>query len=224
MVPSTGATSDTGPCATEVAMTNVDKVREYLLDLQGRITTACAQVDGAGFIRDKWSKGKGEPLQGDGITAILEGGGVFERAGCGFSHVVGPRLPPSATQNRPELAGAPFEAMGVSLVFHPRNPYVPTVHMNVRMISRGAPERRRAGVLVRRRDGPDALLRLRAGCGAFPQRVQESAGALRRRQIPALQDLVRRLFLLEASRRTTRHRRHLLRRLCRRRLRRTASR
>jgi len=60
---------------------------------------------------------------------------VFERAGCGFSHVRGPRLPPSATQHRPELAGAPFEAMGVSLVFHPRNPYVPTVHMNVRMLA-----------------------------------------------------------------------------------------
>jgi hypothetical protein len=64
---------------------------------------------------------------------------VFERAGCGFSHVRGPKLPPSATQHRPELAGAPFEAMGVSLVFHPRNPYVPTVHMNVRMIAAGAP-------------------------------------------------------------------------------------
>jgi coproporphyrinogen III oxidase len=64
---------------------------------------------------------------------------VFERAGCGFSHVRGPKLPPSATQHRPELAGAPFEAMGVSLVFHPRNPYVPTVHMNVRMIAAGHP-------------------------------------------------------------------------------------
>jgi coproporphyrinogen III oxidase len=74
-------------------------------------------------------------LQGNGITKILENGAVFERAGCGFSHVRGPKLPPSATQHRPELAGAPFEAMGVSLVFHPRNPYVPTVHMNVRMIA-----------------------------------------------------------------------------------------
>ena len=62
---------------------------------------------------------------------------VFERAGCGFSHVRGAKLPPSATQHRPELAGAPFEAMGVSLVFHPRNPYAPTVHMNVRMIAAG---------------------------------------------------------------------------------------
>jgi coproporphyrinogen III oxidase len=95
-------------------MTNVDKVREYLLDLQDRITTACAQVDGADFIRDKWGKGKGEPLQGDGITAILEAGGVFERAGCGFSHVVGPRLPTSATQSRPELAGRPVRGHGRS--------------------------------------------------------------------------------------------------------------
>jgi coproporphyrinogen III oxidase len=118
-----------------MAMTNVDMVRDYLLDLQDRITTACTQVDGAAFVRDKWNKAKEEPLQGDGITAILEGGQVFERAGCGFSHVVGPRLPGSATQNRPELAGAPFEALGVSLVFHPRNPYAPTVHMNVRMIT-----------------------------------------------------------------------------------------
>ena len=86
------------------------------------------------FARDAWQKEPGETLQGQGLTCILEGGEVFERAGVGFSHVSGPRLPPSATQHRPELAGAPFAAMGVSLVFHPRNPYVPTVHMNVRMI------------------------------------------------------------------------------------------
>ncbi len=110
-------------------------VRTYLLGLQSRITGAIAAIDGQDFIADPWQKAAGEPLQGDGITAILEGGAVFERAGCGFSHVRGSKLPPSATQHRPELAGAPFEAMGVSLVFHPRNPYVPTVHMNVRMIS-----------------------------------------------------------------------------------------
>jgi len=99
------------------------------------------QVEGEGgarFLSDTWSKGPGERLQGDGITRIMEGGRVFERAGCGFSHVRGPQLPPSATQHRPELAGAPFEAMGVSLVFHPRNPFVPTVHMNVRMIAAGS--------------------------------------------------------------------------------------
>ena len=86
------------------------------------------------FARDAWQKEPGETLQGQGLTCILEGGEVFERAGVGFSHVSGPRLPPSATQHRPELAGAPFAAMGVSLGFHPRNLYVPTVHMNVRMI------------------------------------------------------------------------------------------
>ncbi len=114
--------------------------RHYLLDLQTRITTALETVEGEGgarFLADAWQKPAGEKLQGDGITQILENGHVFERAGCGFSHVRGPQLPPSATQHRPELAGAPFEAMGVSLVFHPRNPYVPTVHMNVRMISAG---------------------------------------------------------------------------------------
>ena len=110
-------------------------VRTYLVGLQTRITDALAALDGGSFVVDPWEKPAGEILQGNGITKILEEGAVFERAGCGFSHVRGPKLPPSATQHRPELAGAPFEAMGVSLVFHPRNPYVPTVHMNVRMIA-----------------------------------------------------------------------------------------
>ena len=112
------------------------KVRDYLLGLQESITSAIAEEDGEGrFITDRWHKDAHEPLTGDGVTRIMEGGAVFERAGCGFSHVHGASLPPSATHHRPELAGAPFEAMGVSLVFHPRNPYVPTVHMNVRMIA-----------------------------------------------------------------------------------------
>lgn len=119
---------------------STEQVRTYLQELQTRITTAIAQLDGqAAFVRDAWQKPAGEALQGDGITQILENGAVFERAGVGFSHVHGPRLPPSATQHRPQLAGAPFEALGVSLVFHPLNPYVPTVHMNVRMISAGHP-------------------------------------------------------------------------------------
>ncbi len=115
-------------------MNDIALVRDYLLGLQRRIVTACTQLDGQCFLRDEWKKEMGEPLQGDGVTMILEGGAVFERAGCGFSHVTGPRLPPSATQHRPELGGCAFEALGVSLVFHPRNPYVPTVHMNVRML------------------------------------------------------------------------------------------
>ena len=121
----------------------IDTVRDYLLGLQTRITSEIAKLDGGSFLVDAWAKEPGETLQGNGITQILEGGAVFERAGCGFSHVTGPRLPQSATQHRPELAGAPFEAAGVSLVFHPRNPYAPTVHMNVRMLSaepQGGPE------------------------------------------------------------------------------------
>lgn len=113
----------------------VQAVRDYLLGLQSRITGAIASLDGGAFRVDAWEKEPGEMLQGNGITQILENGPVFERAGCGFSHVRGPRLPGSATQHRPELAGAPFEALGVSLVFHPRNPYAPTVHMNVRMLA-----------------------------------------------------------------------------------------
>jgi coproporphyrinogen III oxidase len=114
---------------------NPQTVAHYLRGLQNGITSAIGQVDGGSFLADAWEKAPHEPLQGRGVTQILEDGAVFERAGCGFSHVQGQSLPPSATQNRPELNGAPFEALGVSLVFHPRNPYVPTVHMNVRMLS-----------------------------------------------------------------------------------------
>ena len=117
----------------------VSAVRSYLMGLQERITSTIAAMDDRAFLSESWEKSPDEALQGNGITRILEGGALFERAGCGFSHVRGPKLPPSATQHRPELAGAPFEAMGVSLVFHPRNPFVPTVHMNVRMISAAQP-------------------------------------------------------------------------------------
>lgn len=119
---------------------DTNAVKNYLINLQDRITTTVAQMDGNKFLSDAWEKPQGEPLQGRGITRILESGHVFERAGCGFSHVTGPQLPPSATHARPELSGAPFEAMGVSLVFHPRNPYAPTVHMNVRMLSAQTPD------------------------------------------------------------------------------------
>lgn len=133
------------PDSTLQPAASVQRVREYLVGLQARITEALEAVEGpleqggARFLADPWNKGPQERLRGDGITKIMENGRVFERAGCGFSHVKGAQLPPSATQHRPELAGAPFEAMGVSLVFHPRNPYVPTVHMNVRMIAAAGP-------------------------------------------------------------------------------------
>jgi coproporphyrinogen III oxidase len=114
----------------------VGVVRDYLVGLQQRIVDALEAEDPQGrFIRDEWSKPPGERLQGSGITRLVEQGALLERGGVGFSQVRGPALPPSATQHRPELAGAPFEAMGVSLVFHPRNPHVPTVHMNVRMLA-----------------------------------------------------------------------------------------
>ena len=110
-------------------------MRAYLLGLQDRIISAFEAEDGKPFIRDAWVRGPEERLQGDGCSRLVEEGNLLERGGCNFSHVKGPSLPPSATQHRPELAGRPFEAMGVSLVFHPRNPYVPTVHMNVRMLA-----------------------------------------------------------------------------------------
>ncbi|MEK8050806.1 oxygen-dependent coproporphyrinogen oxidase [Ideonella sp. DXS22W] len=110
-------------------------VRAYLLGLQQRIVETMAALDGKAFLTDAWTREPGGRLQGDGKTQLVEEGGLLERGGCNFSHVKGTQLPPSATAHRPELAGAPFEAMGVSLVFHPRNPHVPTVHMNVRMFA-----------------------------------------------------------------------------------------
>jgi len=113
-----------------------DAVRAYLLGLQERIVAAMEEEGGDVFIRDAWQRPSGGRLEGDGISRLVEDGTLLERGGCGFSHVKGAALPPSATQHRAaDLAGAPFEAMGVSLVFHPRNPYVPTVHMNVRMLA-----------------------------------------------------------------------------------------
>lgn len=106
-----------------------DIVREYLLDLQERICTALELEDGvARFSEDTWRREEG----GGGRTRVMEGGAVFEKAGISFSDVRGSRLPPSATTARPQLVGARFRAMGVSLVCHPENPHVPTTHMNVR--------------------------------------------------------------------------------------------
>ncbi|MEN9626913.1 MAG: hypothetical protein RJA10_139, partial [Pseudomonadota bacterium] len=114
---------------------NTLPVREYLLGLQSRIVTTMQAEDGKTFLSDGWTRPAGGRLEGDGLSQLVEEGHLLERGGCNFSHVRGQGLPPSATQHRPELAGAPFEAMGVSLVFHPRNPQVPTVHMNVRMFA-----------------------------------------------------------------------------------------
>ena len=120
-------------------------VRDYLLGLQHRIISALEVEGGEPFVRDAWTREPGGKLQGDGLSRLIEGSELLERGGCNFSHVKGTSLPPSATQHRPDLAGASFEAMGVSLVIHPRNPYVPTVHLNVRMFA-ALPEGREAVV------------------------------------------------------------------------------
>jgi coproporphyrinogen III oxidase len=116
-------------------MSQPDKkaVKEFLLDLQDRICAALEKEDGATeFQEDAWEREPGENLGGGGRTRVLTEGKVFEQAGVNFSHVSGSNLPASATAHRPELAGRSFEAMGVSLVIHPHNPYVPTSHANVR--------------------------------------------------------------------------------------------
>jgi coproporphyrinogen III oxidase len=113
-------------------------VRAYLLSLQDSICAALAAEDGgADFRTDEWTRAEaGQPgLGGGGRTRLLAEGAVFEKAGVAFSHVRGDKLPPSATAHRPELAGRAWEALGVSLVIHPRNPYVPTSHANVRFFS-----------------------------------------------------------------------------------------
>jgi coproporphyrinogen III oxidase len=108
-----------------------EQVKTYLTSLQNKIIAALEAVDGKKFIRDNWTRDEG----GGGISAMLEDGKVFERAGVGMSHVFGEKMPPSASAHRPELAGRSWEAIGVSLVLHPRNPYAPTVHMNVRFFT-----------------------------------------------------------------------------------------
>lgn len=110
---------------------NPEAVKAYLLELQNRIVQALETVDGKPFLRDAWERPEG----GGGISRLVEEGNVIERGGVNFSHVAGAKLPPSAAASRPDLGGKPWEAMGVSLVLHPRNPYAPTVHMNVRFFT-----------------------------------------------------------------------------------------
>jgi coproporphyrinogen III oxidase len=112
-------------------------VKTYLLQLQQQICAALAAADGGdGFREDSWER----PGGGGGRSRVLEEGLVFEKGGVNFSHVYGDALPPSATAQRPELAGRSFQAMGVSLVIHPRNPYVPTSHANVRFFIAERPD------------------------------------------------------------------------------------
>jgi len=114
---------------TKIDSAQVDFVRNYLMGLQDTICNAFENLDGGdSFREDSWTRDEG----GGGRSRVMEGGKVFEKAGINFSHVHGAELPASATATRPELAGRSFQAMGVSLVIHPHNPYVPTSHANVR--------------------------------------------------------------------------------------------
>ncbi len=112
-----------------------ERVKEFLLELQQLIVERMQQIDGKTFRRDGWERPEG----GGGLSCLVEDGDVLERGGVNFSHVKGDKLPPSASAHRPELAGRRWEAMGVSLVMHPRNPYAPTVHMNVRFFVAESP-------------------------------------------------------------------------------------
>jgi coproporphyrinogen III oxidase len=112
---------------------NPGAVSEYFTGLQASIVAALERLDGGTFRGDSWTRAEG----GGGVARVIEDGALFERGGVNFSRVQGSTLPPSATAARPQLAGRAFEAMGVSLVLHPRNPYCPTVHMNVRLFAAG---------------------------------------------------------------------------------------
>ncbi len=114
---------------------NTSAARTYFVELQERIVARLEAIDGKSFRRDEWTRAEG----GGGISRIIEDGNVFERGGVNFSHVTGARLPPAATAAHPGIEGRAWEAQGVSLVLHPRNPYAPTVHLNVRMFVAHAP-------------------------------------------------------------------------------------
>lgn len=111
-------------------MDTTQQVKEFFIGLQERIVACLEEVDGKRFRRDQWERPEG----GGGLSCVMEEGNVLERGGVNYSHVFGGGLPASATAARPELSGRSFEAMGVSLVLHPRNPYAPTVHLNVRYL------------------------------------------------------------------------------------------
>ena len=230
---STAATSATGriqrkcsrPGTESIGVAAMDtSVTNYLTGLQDRIV---------GEVRASLTASRSCAIPGSapraaaGVSRLIEEGNLFERGGVSFSHVIGTKLPPSASAHRPELAGRPCEAMGVSLVLHPRNPYVPTVHMNVRFFVAKSPRRRGEG----RCGGSAAAWTSRRTTASrrtashFHRACNRDALAPFGRRVPsALQEMVRRVLLPQAPQGAARHRRHLLRRLQRAGLRRRASR
>lgn len=124
----------------------VDKhaVKAFLMSLQDSICAQLEALDGNEFVEDAWQREQG----GGGRSRVIRDGQVFEQGGVNFSHVFGDKMPASATAHRPELAGRQFEAMGVSLVLHPKNPYIPTSHANVRFSLQRKKAKHRFGGLV----------------------------------------------------------------------------
>ena len=114
---------------SEIKPTEIEQVREFLLNLQTKIISMLETFDNTKFIDDKWDRSEG----GGGITCLLENGSVFDKVGVNFSDILGEKLPAAATNIRPDLQGRNYRAMGVSVVSHPKNPNVPTVHLNVRL-------------------------------------------------------------------------------------------
>lgn len=188
---------------------DADAVLAYLRGLQDRICSAIEQADGsAKFSSDRWERAEG----GGGESRVLRNGSVFEQAGVNFSHVMGSRLPPSATAQRPELADATWMATGVSLVFHPWNPYIPTTHANVRFFS------------ATPKDGSPGTWWFGGGFDLTPYYpFEEDVPALapnratgvrrlRRRRLFEAQTVVRSIFLSKTSQRDPRCRRPVFRR------------
>ena len=187
---------------------DTDAVRDYFIGLQERIVAALEALDGTPFRRDEWTARRGRRRH----HALIEDGKLFERGGVNFSHVTGDELPPSATAARPSSPGAAFEAMGVSLVLHPRNPYVPD----------GAHER---ALLRRHKAGAEPVWWFGGGmdltpyygfdedCVHFHRTCRDALAPFGAGPAPALQEVVRRVFLPQAPQRAARHRRHFLRRL-----------
>ncbi len=116
----------------KIKSNNINNIEKYFLELQDSICSIINKTESKLFKVDDWKKSSESKLSGSGRTRIIENGSLIERGGVNYSHVFGDKLPPTATSQRPELVGRSFEALGISLVFHPKNPYIPTVHMNIR--------------------------------------------------------------------------------------------
>ena len=184
---------------------NLEAVKTYFTGLQERIVSILETADGKTFRRDGWERPEG----GGGLTCLVEEGKVLERGGVNFSHVFGAGLPPSATAARPDLAGRSFQALGVSLVLHPRNPYAPTAHMNVRFFMAEKPGAEPVWWFGGGMDLTPYYGFRRTRC--TPPHLQDGAECFGAQYHPRF-EVVRRVFLPQAPPGAPRRRRHFLRR------------